>query len=225
MKLRVPPVTARNVTSAVSPGGCGGLYRGLRRPRPRDLGDSQGHSTAQEGQAADGRWPLEHQERRLAHSRFQSQERQASIFVTPRRGARSKLGTLEIPTIGLKRAFYEGVHGAVVKMGPGHWPGTPFPGNAGNAVFAGHRTTYTKPFADLDLLDRGDPIRTTVGKNKRLVPGVEGLCRPRSRVRAVGATATQEQESSPDNAVRMHSQKGSGPIGSWCERRPVQHPR
>ncbi|MGI8519760.1 MAG: class E sortase, partial [Actinomycetota bacterium] len=49
--------------------------------------------------------------------------------------------------------------------GPGHWPGTPIPGNAGNSVFAGHRTTFTAPFADLDLLRPGDPVTTRVGRN------------------------------------------------------------
>lgn len=97
-----------------------------------------------------------------------SKSRKKSIFVTPERGRTARIGTLEVPAIGLRTSFREGVFDAVVERGPGHWPGTPLPGNAGNSVFAGHRTTFTKPFADLDLLQKGDVIRTTVGKGDRL---------------------------------------------------------
>ncbi|MGI8407487.1 MAG: sortase [Actinomycetota bacterium] len=97
-----------------------------------------------------------------------SQKRKRSIFVSPQHGKTSLLGSLEIPAVGLDVPFREGVFDAVVAQGPGHWPGTPLPGAAGNSVFAGHRTTYTKPFADLDLLQKGDAIRVTVGKGERL---------------------------------------------------------
>lgn len=97
-----------------------------------------------------------------------SQKRKRSIFVRPQHGKTSRIGSLEIPAVGLDVPFREGVFDAVVAQGPGHWPGTPLPGAAGNSVFAGHRTTYTKPFADLDLLQKGDAIRATVGKGERL---------------------------------------------------------
>lgn len=97
-----------------------------------------------------------------------SKKRKKSIFVTPERGRTARIGRLEVPAIGLRASFREGVFDAVVERGPGHWPGTPLPGNAGNSVFAGHRTTFTKPFEDLDLLRKGDAIRTTVGKGDRL---------------------------------------------------------
>jgi LPXTG-site transpeptidase (sortase) family protein len=45
-----------------------------------------------------------------------------------------------------------------LKEGVGHLPGTPMPGEFGNAVIAGHRTTYGAPFGDLDLLEVGDRI-------------------------------------------------------------------
>lgn len=78
----------------------------------------------------------------------------------------SPLGFMQIPAVGLKTKFYSGVVDAVVEKGPGHWPGTPLPGNHGNSVFAGHRTTFTAPFADLDLLTNGDKIKTKVGRNE-----------------------------------------------------------
>ncbi len=75
----------------------------------------------------------------------------------------ASLGSIRIPTIGLDAKYYSGVHDAVVAWGPGLWPGTPLPGVAGNSVFAGHRTTHTHPFEDLDLLKPGDLIEATRG--------------------------------------------------------------
>ncbi|MDQ4143738.1 MAG: class E sortase [Actinomycetota bacterium] len=83
-----------------------------------------------------------------------------SVGISFERGRQIALGKIEIPAISLKTKFFEGVTDESVEIGPGHWPGTPLPGAAGNSVFAGHRTTYTKPFEDLDLLKRGDKIRT-----------------------------------------------------------------
>jgi LPXTG-site transpeptidase (sortase) family protein len=69
------------------------------------------------------------------------------------------VGHIEIPAIDLDVAFYLGIHDDVIRRGPGLWPGTPLPGYEGNSVLAGHRTTHTHPFEDLDLLAAGDVIR------------------------------------------------------------------
>jgi sortase A len=45
--------------------------------------------------------------------------------------------------------------------GPGHWPGTPPPGEPGNSVISGHRSTETRPFLHLDRLSKGDVISLT----------------------------------------------------------------
>jgi len=79
------------------------------------------------------------------------------------------VGAIAVPAIGLAAPFRLGVHDDVVQLGPGLWPGTPLPGAPGNAVFAGHRTTYTHPFGDLDLLRRGDVIRTRLEGGKATV--------------------------------------------------------
>jgi sortase A len=68
------------------------------------------------------------------------------------------VGEIEIPKIGLVHTIYEGVSLTVVDHGPGHWPGTPMPGGWGNSVFAGHRTTNSRPFRNLDQLVEGDAI-------------------------------------------------------------------
>jgi sortase A len=68
---------------------------------------------------------------------------------------------IRIPKIGAEHAVVEGVTLADLRKGPGHYPGTPLPGEAGNAAVAGHRTTYGAPFNRLDELAPGDPIEIT----------------------------------------------------------------
>ena len=46
----------------------------------------------------------------------------------------------------------EGTNTGDLREGPGHWPETPFPGQGGNFVVSGHRTTYGAPFRKLDKL-------------------------------------------------------------------------
>ena len=70
-----------------------------------------------------------------------------------------------IPKLGLDVVVFEGVTTSTLKKGPGHMPWTPLPGQPGNAVISGHRTTYGRPFFDLDLLEPGDMIEveTAIG--------------------------------------------------------------
>ena len=65
---------------------------------------------------------------------------------------------LIIDKIALDSVVFEGVDRTTLKSGPGHMPGTPLPGQPGNAVISGHRTTYGRPFYDLDQLVPGDEI-------------------------------------------------------------------
>ena len=69
-----------------------------------------------------------------------------------------QIGAIEIPKIGLLHPIYEGVTLTVLDHGPGHWPGSALPCQAGNTVFPGHRVTHSHPFLDLDLLAAGDKI-------------------------------------------------------------------
>lgn len=66
--------------------------------------------------------------------------------------------TIRIPSIGLDQTVVEGVGRDHLQVGPGHYPGTAQPGYGGNVVISGHRTTFTRPFFDVDLLDSGDSI-------------------------------------------------------------------
>ena len=66
---------------------------------------------------------------------------------------------IRIPKIGVEKAVVEGVNVADLRKGPGHYPGTPLPGQGGNSGIAGHRTTYGAPFFELDRLVEGDEIQ------------------------------------------------------------------
>ncbi len=52
----------------------------------------------------------------------------------------------------------EGVESEQLRRGPGHYPSTAHPGDAGNFAVAGHRTTYGAPFYHLDQLSPGDEV-------------------------------------------------------------------
>ena len=86
--------------------------------------------------------------------------------LSPLRG--DPLGRIEIPALGLDWAVVEGTSAAELRKGPGHIPGTSLPGQPGNAVLSGHRTTYGAPFHRLDELVEGDEIivETTIGRHR-----------------------------------------------------------
>ncbi|MGB5432624.1 MAG: class E sortase [Acidimicrobiia bacterium] len=65
---------------------------------------------------------------------------------------------LRIPSIGVDEEVRSGISLSVINQGVAHWAGTSAPGGSGNMVLAGHRTTYTRPFADLDRLEVGDLV-------------------------------------------------------------------
>src|SRR4051794_9694202 len=70
------------------------------------------------------------------------------------------LPNLGIPRLGEKytKVIVEGVGHEDLKKGPGHYPGTALPGQLGNFVVSGHRTTYGAPFNHLDWMKPGDAV-------------------------------------------------------------------
>jgi sortase A len=71
------------------------------------------------------------------------------------------VGDIRIPVIGVNQVVVEGTNTPDLRKGPGHYIGTPLPGQGGNAAIAGHRTTYGHPFYNLDAVKVGDPIVLT----------------------------------------------------------------
>ena len=72
---------------------------------------------------------------------------------------------IRIEKIDLDVTMVEGVRRRDLKKGPGHLAGSPLPGQPGNSVISGHRTTYGAPFGSLDELAPGDRIEveTAIG--------------------------------------------------------------
>lgn len=73
------------------------------------------------------------------------------------------------PRIGLDAIVVElwGLEDAEnLKRGPGHIPGTAYPGQPGNMVISGHRTTYGAPFRHIEQLVPGDDIFLLTADNR-----------------------------------------------------------
>jgi sortase A len=81
-----------------------------------------------------------------------------AAYAARRLGEGDSLTRVRIPAIAVDVVVVEGTSASALRAGAGHYPGTPLPGEAGNVAIAGHRTTYGKPFADLDRLRIGDDI-------------------------------------------------------------------
>jgi sortase A len=71
------------------------------------------------------------------------------------------VGVIRIPLIHINQVVVEGTAAQDLRKGPGHYIGSPLPGQGGNVGIAGHRTTYGHPFYNLNELQKGDRIVLT----------------------------------------------------------------
>jgi sortase A len=71
-------------------------------------------------------------------------------------------GRVTMPTLKQSFVIAEGTDAETLRTGPGHYEGTGLPGLRRTVALAGHRTTYLAPFAEIDELERGDPIVLTM---------------------------------------------------------------
>lgn len=88
---------------------------------------------------------------------------------------------LVIPKLGVDTVVVSGTSDEALAAGAGHYTQTPLPGSPGNVAIAGHRTTYGKPFADLDRLEPGDRVelQTPVGSYVyEMIPPFDGHANP-----------------------------------------------
>ena len=76
------------------------------------------------------------------------------------------LTRIVIPDLDVNVVVVEGTTANALRAGAGHYPDTPLPCEIGNVAIAGHRTTYGRPFHNVDILEVGDPItlETPIGK-------------------------------------------------------------
>ncbi len=82
--------------------------------------------------------------------------RQPSFHRTQRSGV--VVSRIRIPTIDLDETIRSGIALSVIDRGVAQWAGTSTAGGPGNVVLAGHRTTHSAPFWDLDRLEIGDLV-------------------------------------------------------------------
>lgn len=80
-------------------------------------------------------------------------------------GIGDSLTRILIPDIDVDVVVVEGTTASALRAGAGHYPNTPLPCEIGNVAIAGHRTTYGRPFHNLDLLQPGMEItlQTPIG--------------------------------------------------------------
>lgn len=103
-----------------------------------------------------------------------------------------EIGRIEIPKIGLNHKIMHGITMRNIDLGPSHWPGTAFPGEVGNSVFAGHRVTKTKPFRNIDQLVAGDEVFFVINdvRTRYVVTGQEVVTPDRLDIVTPTATPT-----------------------------------
>ncbi|WP_434969596.1 class E sortase [Microbacterium sp. bgisy207] len=86
----------------------------------------------------------------------------AAVPVLAQPGDAEEFAVLRVPRWGAD--YSKPIAGGVSRsrtldpIGVGHYPNTQMPGEIGNFAVAGHRTTYGKPFADIETLRIGDAI-------------------------------------------------------------------
>jgi len=72
------------------------------------------------------------------------------------------VGRLRIGRIGLEMVVVQGTDHETLKKGPGHYEPSALPGQGHLIYIAGHRTTYSAPFAHIDDIKVGDYITLSV---------------------------------------------------------------
>ena len=98
-------------------------------------------------------------------------------------------------------------------MGPGHYPGTPLPGQPGNVGIAGHRTTFGAPFFRFNEMSRGDLLLLTDTSGTTWVYGV---VRQWVVARAIRPSSTER--ASPCSRLRRAT-RVSKPLLGWSSGR------
>ena len=68
---------------------------------------------------------------------------------SPGVAARGLIGRVEIPRLGLSAMVIEGDDAKTLRRAVGHIPGTPMPGQQGNAALTGHRDTFFRPLRNV----------------------------------------------------------------------------
>lgn len=73
---------------------------------------------------------------------------------------------VQIPSIGVDAVVTEGAGKWELVIGPGHLPGTPGAGGAGNCVIGAHRNLWDATFADLPKVKKGDKVHVITSQGR-----------------------------------------------------------
>jgi sortase A len=103
-------------------------------------------------------------QQRLEHQLASPELKQAYIDHHLQEG--DSLTRIKMPSIDVDVVVVEGTGADALRAGAGHYRDTALPCEDGTVAIAGHRTTYGRPFANIDLLKPGDTItlQTPVGQ-------------------------------------------------------------
>ncbi len=130
------------------------------------------------------------------------------------------LTRLRIPNLGVDVVVVEGISVGALQAGAGHYPGYALPCDVGNVPIAGHRTTYGKPFANVDQLNVGDQIilDTPVGSCTYEVDVKPFVVLPND----VGVIMTPPAPAGPNGADHLLTLTTCTPKGSASHRLIIQ---
>ncbi len=130
------------------------------------------------------------------------------------------LTRLRIPTLGVDVVVVEGISADALRAGAGHYPGYALPCDVGNVPIAGHRTTYGKPFANVDQLNTGDQIilDTPVGSCTYQVDIKPFVVQPDD----TGVIKTPPKPAAPNGADHLLTLTTCTPKGSAAQRLIIQ---
>lgn len=108
------------------------------------------------------------------------------------------LATIRVPRFGADWSWVavEGTGDAELRLGPGHYEGTPLPGSVGNVAFAAHRAGHGDPFLDFDRLRPGDVVAVEQG-------GVQWVYRLDTRPRIIDPEDTWVLDPLPGRRITL----------------------
>jgi len=79
------------------------------------------------------------------------------------------IGEMRIARIGMRTVISQGESDAVLRLGAGHLADTPWPGQPGNVVIAGHRDTIFRPLRNVREGDLVDVTTATTTAHYRVI--------------------------------------------------------
>jgi sortase A len=77
-------------------------------------------------------------------------------------GIGDAVGRLRVPRLGLNAIVVNGTDSETLTKGPGRYRGSYVPGEGELIYIAGHRTTYSAPFAQIQRMRKGDEVTLEV---------------------------------------------------------------